>query len=53
MATKFVMHIEAKCGRWSGVSTTVCGLTFTVEKASHFAGVTRQVCKAATKGDCK
>ena len=42
--TEFVMHTEAKRNWWSGTSTTVCGLTFKVEKATRGGRVTCPAC---------
>lgn len=49
MGTQYVMHIEAKRGWWSGVSTTLCGLTFKVEKATYFPGKTCPTCERIEK----
>ncbi|MDQ3405242.1 MAG: hypothetical protein M3548_17930 [Actinomycetota bacterium] len=46
---KLPMHVEARRGWFSGVSTTLCGLTLKVNKASHFAAVTCPACAAARK----
>lgn len=46
---KFIMHIEKSKSWWNGTSTTLCGITFKVEKSSWFGSVTCNACKAIKK----
>jgi hypothetical protein len=47
--TTFVMHVEKSKSWWHGTSTTLCGLTFKVEKSSWFGDITCPACKAIKK----
>lgn len=47
--TKYTMHIEESRSWWRGTSTTLCGLTLRVERASYFAGTTCPDCKRLKK----
>lgn len=42
----FIMHVEASRSWWHGTSTTLCGLTFKVEKATWGGRIDCATCKA-------
>lgn len=47
--TKFVMHVEASRSWWRGTSTTLCGLTFRVQRATYWGATTCTECRALEK----